>query len=419
MAVVNKFNVNKQQVTLDADIIENMSANDVSYNDSFQYDENTVGYKLSELESEVIYDVSAHNNGAVFESLSVLLNSSNLDTLIPMLVRHGGMSIRFIQGSVLNSDNKYVQYRLKAKIFSNIKSDWEEEIICTKVINNSTKYDLEISDEMGNILAIFEEGGIKTKNFNSKNVAPLLEKFKNKSIGIVGDSISTYKGWLPSDIEGYDGSTYQAFYPRSGVNNVEFTWWYILAKMLNIEPNKISNCSWSGSKITGNALSNESASAGCSNRRVTDLSARGFTPDIIICFISCNDWAYNVDIGTWVPSDEIVYTLRESYAVLLNKIHTNYPLSHIFVCTNLDDYNRDGDSTWPSNNSRGISTFEWNKNIIELADAFGYDVINLNKCGINYQNISSYFSIDNGLHPNIDGMKLIAQKAYNEIVAKY
>ena len=53
MAVVNKFNVNNKQVTLDADIIENMSANDVSYDNSFQYDENTVGEKLSELESKV------------------------------------------------------------------------------------------------------------------------------------------------------------------------------------------------------------------------------------------------------------------------------------------------------------------------------------------------------------------------------
>ena len=54
MAVVNKFNVNKQQVTLDADIIENMSANDVSYNSSLQYDENTVGDKLSKLSVETI-----------------------------------------------------------------------------------------------------------------------------------------------------------------------------------------------------------------------------------------------------------------------------------------------------------------------------------------------------------------------------
>ena len=49
MTVVNRFNVNKQQVTFDADIIENMSANDVPYDSSFQYSENTVGNKLSEL----------------------------------------------------------------------------------------------------------------------------------------------------------------------------------------------------------------------------------------------------------------------------------------------------------------------------------------------------------------------------------
>lgn len=65
----------------------------------------------TELEREVIYDVSAHNNGAVFESLQDLLSSSNLSTLIPTLVRCGGMSIRFIQDSVPNSDNKYVQFR--------------------------------------------------------------------------------------------------------------------------------------------------------------------------------------------------------------------------------------------------------------------------------------------------------------------
>ena len=54
MTVVNKFNVNKQEVTLDADIIKNMSANDVSYNASTQYDENTIGDKLSELEVKTI-----------------------------------------------------------------------------------------------------------------------------------------------------------------------------------------------------------------------------------------------------------------------------------------------------------------------------------------------------------------------------
>ena len=64
-------------------------------------------------EQAIIFDVSAHNNGAVFESLSALLGNSNLDTLIPVSFRHGGMTIRFIQGSEQSSDNKYVQYILR------------------------------------------------------------------------------------------------------------------------------------------------------------------------------------------------------------------------------------------------------------------------------------------------------------------
>ena len=121
MAVVNKFNVNKQEVRLDADIIENMSANDVSYDASTQYDENTVGDKLSELSQQVIYDVSAHNDGVTFDSLSTLLSSENLSILIPSIARCGGMSIRFVQ----SSDNTYVQYRLMKNTWSTTETDWQ------------------------------------------------------------------------------------------------------------------------------------------------------------------------------------------------------------------------------------------------------------------------------------------------------
>ena len=62
-----------------------------------------------------IYDVSAHNNDATFESLSALLSSENLSTLIPTSVRCGGMTIRFVQ----SSDNKYVQYRYMSTNITN------------------------------------------------------------------------------------------------------------------------------------------------------------------------------------------------------------------------------------------------------------------------------------------------------------
>lgn len=151
---------------------------------------------LNELEQEQIqggvYDVSSHNDGAVFESLSVLLGSANLSTLIPTSVRHGGMSIRFIQGSVQNSDNKYVQYRYMsnstaAADFTNV-ANWQgvdaeptagSQNFATSggilsAINKSVKAgaigaDLDIKDEDNNVLVRFGDGHIKTKNFDSKN----------------------------------------------------------------------------------------------------------------------------------------------------------------------------------------------------------------------------------------------------------
>ena len=54
-----------------------------------------------------IYDVSAHNDGATFASLTELLSDENLSTLIPTAIRCGGMTIRFVQ----SSDNKYAQWR--------------------------------------------------------------------------------------------------------------------------------------------------------------------------------------------------------------------------------------------------------------------------------------------------------------------
>ena len=120
---------------------------------------------------EIIYDVSAHNNGVVFESLSALLSSSNLSTLIPTSVRHGGMSIQFIQGSVSSSDNKYVQYRLIADEWSVNPYDWSSDF---SIQNNL--YDFSIKDNKGNNIVIFQKGHIFTKNFDSSAITSEIEQ---------------------------------------------------------------------------------------------------------------------------------------------------------------------------------------------------------------------------------------------------
>ena len=81
---------------------------------------------LDDLYKNVIYDISELNGGVVFESLQALLNDFDLNTLIPTSVRHGGMTIRFIQGSEQSSDNKYIQARCMAQNFTTNATQWQE-----------------------------------------------------------------------------------------------------------------------------------------------------------------------------------------------------------------------------------------------------------------------------------------------------
>ena len=92
MAVINKFNVNKEQITLDADIIENMSANDVSYNASTQYNENTVGNKLLKLDNNdnfilnSLNDSVIWNNGTIGDNGNIFpVEGKNYTNLLPII----------------------------------------------------------------------------------------------------------------------------------------------------------------------------------------------------------------------------------------------------------------------------------------------------------------------------------------------
>ena len=125
---------------------------------------------VDELESEVIYDVTANNDGVTFDSLSALLSDENLSTLIPTSVRRGGMTIRFIQGSDQSSDNKYVQYRLMSQEFNTDINAWIDEdslSLCTAESVES----LNFSDVNGNVGLNVKNGHLKTKNFDSRIVA--------------------------------------------------------------------------------------------------------------------------------------------------------------------------------------------------------------------------------------------------------
>lgn len=117
--------ISEERTRVDSELEKKLAKTNISQepgnSEELVMSQKAVSDKLKGLSTEIIYDVSAHNDGAVFESLQALLNSSNLSTLIPTSVRHGGMSIRFVQ----SSDNKYVQYRLIANTFSTTVTNWQ------------------------------------------------------------------------------------------------------------------------------------------------------------------------------------------------------------------------------------------------------------------------------------------------------
>lgn len=111
--------------------------------------------EVSQLGQQVIYDVTANNGGATFASLSALLSSENLSTLIPIAVRCGGMSIRFVQ----SSDNQYVQYRLMADDWSVYVRDWS---VCDEnfYINNEDYIEVKTDSEGKILWAIKKDGTV-------------------------------------------------------------------------------------------------------------------------------------------------------------------------------------------------------------------------------------------------------------------
>ena len=186
----------------EAEILAKSDAAEVSFNNTDTSLSGTnvqdalkeTGGKLSKLESEVIYDVTANNNGATFTSLSALLSDENLSTFIPESIRCGGMSIRFVQ----SSDNKYVQYRYKsssiaAADFTNV-ANWEKQ---------------------GAEVGVSQDTEIGTYQLNTGDKT-LLEGTNLESYLLGLNRMVHYKGNLANTkIESYDSAKYVVF-PISG-----------------------------------------------------------------------------------------------------------------------------------------------------------------------------------------------------------
>ena len=174
-------------------------------------------------------------------------------------------------------------------------------------------------------------GQTERNSHQNDNAATRLEQKQNpKKVSILGDSYSTFAGWIP---EGYI-----AWYrpvPKEGrptdVTEVDQTWWDIYIKKNGYQLEK--NNSYSGSTICNTGYEKKDYSDRSFISRVADLG----NPDIIFVYGATNDSWADSPLGdyvyeNWTPKE--LKSFRPASAYMLSELKRLYPEAEITFIVN-------------------------------------------------------------------------------------
>lgn len=114
-------------IVIDPDNVVSTDKSDIEVGSSKIPTGNAVAGALSDAVLKAgVFDISAYNltndQPTPYADLEAALGNNGEN--VPEAVRKGGMQVKFIQGSVGSSDNKYVQYRLMSDEWSTNTDDW-------------------------------------------------------------------------------------------------------------------------------------------------------------------------------------------------------------------------------------------------------------------------------------------------------
>ncbi len=266
--------------------------------------------------------------------------------------------------------------------------------------------------------------------------------YEGKTLAVLGDSISSFIGMIPNGQAHY-------YYPeRTGnlpVSSYAGMYWEKVCSALRMARGVING--WASSRVTATHASYADpeicAQAGCLDR----AKALGVSPDVIIVYLGTNDFRNGVPIGTYssesasgvntipqlVEIDGVVDAsanagvielinsdFRLAYAVMLDRIRQKYPYAEIWCCTlpAFEHRNTVGGTGYPEINDEGITIYQYNNAIRDIASFCGCKVIDLASSALSSYNTATMMQDygeaypGSGLHPNIHGHSAIA----NEII---
>ena len=241
-----------------------------------------------------------------------------------------------------------------------------------------------------------------------------LANYKGKVISILGDSISTFAGYIPT-ADGFN-LEHLSRYPDAGripdVTAVEQTWW--MQVITELDAKLGINDSWRGSMVSGaSAVTTGSTgtNAAMSNlQRIRNLGANG-TPDVILFYGGTNDYAHLSAVGAFDPAcapAEVDLTttswnnLADAYVQTLLRLRHYYPDAVIVAML----------PTYTTSYYSDAKLSQGNTVLAEICAYYGIPCLDLRSSGVTAAHLPD------GIHPGAEGMDLITEAVVDLLLSQ-
>ncbi len=231
---------------------------------------------------------------------------------------------------------------------------------------------------------------------------PNYSLFSGKQISILGDSISTLKGFLPTFCKSFYMQNPHA--DCSGISRPEDTWWVQVISELG--GNICVNNSYSGSMVCGMDFPSATHLLRCKELHCNPgayhfplqhgsiqkkLCTEMIIPDVILVTMGANDWIFRSVIEEDLPEKR---NFRFAYDKMLQKLKAKYPESFIICATIFQKDDAVCNARYPVAAYNSIIRSTAAKYGCRIADLAQYD--------------DSIETID-GIHPTYQGMRTLAK----------
>lgn len=240
---------------------------------------------------------------------------------------------------------------------------------------------------------------------------PNLVNFQGKVISIMGDSISTFAGYIPT-ADGFNLEHLPRYPQDNLLTDVNETWWMQVVTGMGAKLG--INDSWRGSTLSGGhpvTTGTTGEKAAMSNLvRIQNLASNG-TPDVILLYGGTNDLAHVAEVGSFDPAIAPTVVdlntskwdnLAEGFLHTLLRLRHYYPNATILVML----------PTYTASYYTDEKLAQGNAVMAAICQHYGVPYVDLRDSGVTED------LLPDGIHPGEEGMDLITEAVIHTLLTQ-